>query len=63
MIRIGFEMTNTGVGFGLDPNSKAIIKGIRMSIGTVVMKAAEIVITVPVKAKATTAYVRLITGM
>ena len=62
MIRIGFGMTTTSVGFGLDPNSKGSIKGIRMPIGTVVMKAAEIVITVPVKARAMTAYVRLITG-
>jgi hypothetical protein len=44
MIRIGFGMTTISVGFGQDLNSKAIIKGIHMSIGTVVMKAAEIVI-------------------
>jgi hypothetical protein len=41
MIRIGFGMTNISVGFGTGLNFKAIMKGIRIAIGTVVMKAAE----------------------
>src|ERR1700724_2410801 len=34
MIRIGFGMTNISVGFGTDLSFKAIIKGIRIAIGT-----------------------------
>ena len=52
MIRIGFGVTNISVGFGTDLNFKAIIKGIRTAIGTGVMKAEEIVIIAPVKARA-----------
>ena len=57
MIRIGSGMTNISVGFGMDPNFKAIMKGIRIAIGTGVMKAAEIAITAPVKARAVRANV------
>jgi hypothetical protein len=34
MIRIGFGMTNISVGFGTGLSFKAIIKGIRIAIGT-----------------------------
>jgi hypothetical protein len=43
-------MTNISVGFGTDLNFKAIIKGIRIAIGMVDMKAAETVIIVQLKA-------------
>jgi hypothetical protein len=52
MIRIGFGMTSISVGSGTDLSFKAIMKAIRIAIGTDVMKAVEIVITVPVKARA-----------
>ena len=52
MIRIGFGMTNISVGSGTDLSFKAIMKAIRIAIGTDVTKAVEIVITVPVKARA-----------
>ena len=52
MTRIGFGTMNIRFGFGTDPNSKVIIKGIRNAIGTVVMRAADIVVIVPVKARA-----------
>ncbi len=43
MIRIGFGMTNISVGSGTDLNFKAIMKGIRIAIGTGVSReAAEI---------------------
>ena len=51
MIRIGFGVTNISVGFGTDLNFKAIIKGIHTAIGTVVAQVG-IVITVPVKSRA-----------
>jgi hypothetical protein len=60
MIRIGFGMTNISVGFGMGLNFKATIKGIRTAIGTGVMKAAEIAITVPVKARVARANVPLL---
>ena len=50
MIRIGFGMTNFSVGFGTDLSFKAIIKGIRIAIGMVDMKAVETVINVQLKA-------------
>jgi hypothetical protein len=43
---------NIGFGFGTDPNFKVIMKGIRIAIGTVAMRAAEIVTIVPVEARA-----------
>jgi hypothetical protein len=42
---------NIRFGFGTDLNFKVIMKGIRIAIGTVVMRATEIVIIVPVKAR------------
>ena len=59
MIRIGFGMTHISVGSGTDPNLKVTIKGIRIAIGTVAMKAAEIAITAPTKSRAARANVRL----
>jgi hypothetical protein len=53
-------VTNISVGFGTDLNFKAIIKGIRIAIGTVVMKGEEIVITVRVRAREARANVPLI---
>jgi hypothetical protein len=38
MIHIGFGTMNIRFGFGTDPNFKVIIKGIRIAIGTVVMR-------------------------
>jgi hypothetical protein len=52
MILIGFGTMNIRFGFGTDLNFKVIIKDIRIAIGTVVMRAAEIVIIVPVKVRA-----------
>jgi hypothetical protein len=43
-------MANISVGFGAGLSLRAIIKGIRIAIGMVVIKAAEIVITLPLKA-------------
>ena len=43
-------MTNVSVGFGTDLNFKAIIKGIRIAIVMVDMKAAETVTIVQLKA-------------
>ena len=60
MIRIGFGTMNIRFGFGTDPNFKVTIKGIRIAIGTVVMRVAEIAIIVPVKARTTTACVLLV---
>jgi hypothetical protein len=52
MIRIGSGTMNTRFGFGTDPNFKVIMKGIRIAIGTAVMRVAEIFIIVPAKATA-----------
>ena len=51
---------NIRFGFGTDPNFKVIIKGIRIAIGTVVMRAAETVIIAPVKERAARANIRSI---
>jgi hypothetical protein len=63
MIRIGYGTMNIRFGFGTDPNFKVIIKGIRIAIGTVAMRAAETVIIVPVKARAVRANIRSIKTM
>ncbi len=60
MIRIGYGTMNIRFGFGTDLNFKVIIKGIRIAIGTVVMRAAETVIIVPVKARAARTNIRSI---
>ena len=48
MIRIGFGMTNIGVGFGPDLNLEAIIEVIRTPIGTDVMKGTTVIIVLSV---------------
>jgi hypothetical protein len=63
MIRIGYGTMNIRFGFGTDPKFKVIIKGIRIAIGTVAMRAAETVIIVPVKARAARANIRSIKTM
>ena len=60
MIRIGFGMTNISVGFGPDPNFKAIMKGTRIAIGTGVITRNGAEIIVRVKASAARANVPLI---
>jgi hypothetical protein len=52
MIRIGFGVTNISVGFGTDLSFKAIIKGIRIAIGTGVITRNGAEIIVRVKARA-----------
>jgi hypothetical protein len=53
-------MTNISVGFGTDLNFKAIMKGIRIAIGTGVITRNGAEIIVPVKASAARANVPLI---
>jgi hypothetical protein len=52
MIRIGFGVTNISVGFGTDLSFKAIIKAIRIAIGTGVITRNGAEIIVRVKARA-----------
>jgi hypothetical protein len=60
MIPIGFGMTNISVGFGTDLNFKAIMKGIRIAIGTGVITRNGAEIIVRLKASAARANVPLI---
>jgi hypothetical protein len=53
-------MTNISVGFGPDPNFKAIMKGTRIAIGTGVITRNGAEIIVRVKASAARANVPLI---